>query len=126
MNSVSEVSLYRKKTCQKSFHCHIQRGFLQLLTDPNDFDFIFKAKVLLESYYKIQFSFYPCRFSRRSRFLNTNNPDMSELTSPALIDSKNYDNWQQLLTAWPSSIFCTSASSLADRFWKPQLLLKRQ
>lgn len=24
---------------------------------------------------------------------------MSELTTPALIDSKNYDNWQQLLTA---------------------------
>lgn len=37
---------------------------------------------------------------------------MSELTTPTLIDPRNYDNWQQLLTARPSSIFCTSASFL--------------
>lgn len=29
-----------------SFHCHNQRGFLQLLTDANDF----KEKVLLEKF----------------------------------------------------------------------------
>lgn len=82
----------------------------------------FKAKVLLESFLKILYSFYPCSFSWCSHFLNTNNPcepDMSELTSIALIDLKNYDNWLQLLTAWPSSIFCTAALLLADRHWNP-------